>query len=161
MSAVQDAIMQRQRGLRRLVRWPWCWALLALPLPAVGYVLSVVAVDAVLAGWELARTQPRAWDLALFATLMACGTWCVEVTRRLGQPSGISRDLLSAWWRPVALRLQAAYAVAAPAILGVVLYVRIRRTPLYRRGILLPPPGAGGRCASGPPPTTRRLRPAV
>ena len=148
MSAVEDAIMQRQRGFRRLVRWPWCWALLALPLPAVGYVLSVVVVDVVLAGWELARTQPRAWDLALFATLMACGTLCVEVTRRLGQPSGISRDLLSAWWLPVALLLPPAYAMVAPAILGVILYVRIRRTPLYRRVFSCAALGLAGASAS-------------
>ena len=133
MSAVQDAINQRQQGSGRLMRWPSCWAFLALPLPAIGYVLSLVAMDAILAGGELASTQPRARDLVLFATLMACGTLCVEVTRRLGQPSGISRDLLSAWWLPVALLLPPAYAMAAPAILGVVSYIRIRRTPLYRR----------------------------
>jgi diguanylate cyclase (GGDEF)-like protein len=148
MSAVQDAIMQRQQEFRRLVRWPWCWALLALPLPAIGYVLSLVVVDAVLAGWELATTQPRAWDLALFATLMGCGTLCVEATRRLGQPSGISRDLLSAWWLPIALLLPPAYAMVAPAILGVVLYVRIRRTPLYRRIFSCAALGLAGASAS-------------
>jgi diguanylate cyclase (GGDEF)-like protein len=148
MSPVQDAIGQSQRRFQRLVRWPWCWPLLALPLPAIGYVLSVVAVDAALVGWELTRTRPRAWDLALFATLMACGTLCVEVTRRLGQPSGISRDLLSAWWLPVALLLPPAYAMVAPAILGVVLYVRIRRTPLYRRVFSCAALGLAGASAS-------------
>ena len=74
MSAVQDAINQRQQGSGRLMRWPSCWAFLALPLPAIGYVLSLVAMDAILAGGELASTRPRARDLVLFVTLMACGT---------------------------------------------------------------------------------------
>src|SRR5215469_12503564 len=133
MSAVQDAIRQRQQGFRRLIGWPWCWPLLAMPLPVIVYVLSVVAVDSALVGWELARLNPRPADVALFATLMACGALCVEATRRLGQPSGVSRDLLSAWWLPVALLLPPPYALLAPAILGVVLYLRIRRTPVYRR----------------------------
>ena len=50
MSAVQDAIRQRQRRIRRIMRWPWCWPLLAMPLPVIVYVLSVVAVDTALAG---------------------------------------------------------------------------------------------------------------
>jgi diguanylate cyclase (GGDEF)-like protein len=133
MSAVQGAIRQRQRGFRRLIRWPWCWPLLAMPLPVIVYVLSVVAADLAMAGWELAQFCPQADDVALFATLMACGALCVEATRRLGQPSGVSRDLLSAWWLPVALLLPSPYAMLAPAILGVVLCLRIRRTPVYRR----------------------------
>jgi diguanylate cyclase (GGDEF)-like protein len=108
----------------------------------------VVAVDVALAGWELAGTQPHPRDLALFGTLMACGTLCVEVTRRLGQPSGISRDLLSAWWLPVALLLPSAYAMVAPAILGVVLWLRIRRTPLYRRVFSSAALGLAGAAAS-------------
>src|SRR5215472_10443058 len=131
MSAVQDAIRQRQRGIKRLIRWPWCWPLLAMPLSVIVYVLSVVAADLALAGWELARLRPRADDVALFVTLMACGALCVEATRRLGQPSGVSRDLLSAWWLPVALLLPPPYAMVAPAILGVVVLLRIRRTPVY------------------------------
>jgi ATP-binding cassette ChvD family protein len=105
-------------------------------------------VDAAVASWVLARTQPRPADLGLFITLMACGTLCVEVTRRLGQPTGISRDLLSAWWLPVALLLPPAYAMVAPAILGVVLYVRIRRTPVYRRVFSCAVLGLAGSAAS-------------
>jgi diguanylate cyclase (GGDEF)-like protein len=133
MSAVQDAVRQRQRGLRRLVRWPWCWPLLAMPLPLIGYVLSVIAADMAMIGWEGAQTPFRLRDLALFAALMACGAICIEATRRLGHPSGVSRDLLSAWWLPVILLLPPVYATVAPAILGLLLYLRVRRTAVYRR----------------------------
>ena len=58
MSAVQEAIRRRQRGFRRLDRWPWYWPLLAAPRPLVGYVLSVLAGYLALAGWEAALPPP-------------------------------------------------------------------------------------------------------
>jgi diguanylate cyclase (GGDEF)-like protein len=58
---------------------------------------------------------------------------CIEAMRRLGQPSGVSRDLLSAWWLPIALLLPPLYALLAPFAVGAVLYARARRIPVYRR----------------------------
>ena len=75
----------------------------------------------------------RGGDLALFAALLACGAICIEATRRLSQPTGVSRDLLSAWWLPIALLLPPVYALIAPIVLGTLLYLRVRRTPAYRR----------------------------
>src|SRR5215469_12529945 len=147
MSVVLDAIKQRHRRFQRVVRWP-CWPLLTQPGPVIGYVLSIDAAYLALAGWEVARTSPRARDLVLFATLMACGALCVEATRRLGQPAGVSRDLLSAWWLPVALLLAPAYAMVAPASLGVVMFLRIRRTPAYRRVFSFAALGLAGVAAS-------------
>ena len=130
MSAVQGAIRQRQRGFRRLVRWPWYWPLLTMPLPLIGYVLSVLAGYLALFAWEARHTPVNAADLMLFAALMCCGAICIEATRRLGQPAGVSRDLLSAWWLPVALLLPPVYALAAPAVLGLLLYFRVHRGPV-------------------------------
>jgi len=61
------------------------------------YVLVVLACDMTLIGWELAATRPRPGDLLLFCALLAAAVICIEAMRRLGQPSGVSRDLLSAW----------------------------------------------------------------
>jgi diguanylate cyclase (GGDEF)-like protein len=133
MSAVQGAIRQRQRGARRLVRWPWYLPLLTMPLPLIAYVLSALAIYLGLFAWEVRQTPLNAADLMLFAVLMCCGAVCIEATRRLGQPAGVSRDLLSAWWLPVALLLPPAYALAAPAVLGMLLYFRVHRGPAYRR----------------------------
>ena len=58
---------------------------------------------------------------------------CIEAMRRLGHPSGVSRDLLSAWWLPIALLLPPLYALLAPFAVGAVLYARARRIPVYRR----------------------------
>jgi len=124
---------QGERGLRRLVRWPWCWPLLTMPTSLIVYVLVVLACDLALTGWELANTLPRPGDLLLFGALLAAAVLCIEAMRRLGQPSGVSRDLLSAWWLPIAFLLPPLYALIAPFVVGAVLYLRARRIPVYRR----------------------------
>jgi hypothetical protein len=74
--------------LRGLVARPAYCPLLSLPLPLIGYLLSVLACYLGLAGWEAARTPLSAAELVLFAALMCCGAICIEATRRLGQPTG-------------------------------------------------------------------------
>ena len=133
MPAVQEAIGQQERALRRLGRWPSCWPLLAMPTSLIVYMLAVLACDLVLIGWGLAVTPPRAADLLLFGALLAAAVICIEAMRRLGQPSGVSRDLLSAWWLPIALLLPPLYALLAPFAVGAVLAARARPIPVYRR----------------------------
>jgi diguanylate cyclase (GGDEF)-like protein len=112
------------------------------------YVLAVLGCDLALIGWELARTPPRTGDLVLFAALVAAAVICVEAIRRLGQPSGVSRDLLSAWWLPIALLLPPLYALLAPIVIGAVLYLRARRIPVYRRAFSSAALGLAGAAAS-------------
>ena len=97
------------------------------------YVTVVLACDLALTGWEVASTRPRVSDLVLFGALLAAAVICIEAMRRLGQPSGVSRDLLSAWWLPIALLLPPLYALIVPFVVGAVLYLRARRIPVYRR----------------------------
>jgi diguanylate cyclase (GGDEF)-like protein len=148
MSAVQQAIARRGHGLGRLIRWPWCWPLLAMPTSLIAYLLAVVACDVGLTGWELGATPLRAGELATFAGLLAAAVICIEAMRRLGQPSGVSRDLLSAWWLPIALLLPPLYALLAPAAVGAVLYLRARRIPVYRRVFSSAALGLAGAAAS-------------
>ena len=102
-------------------------------------MLAVLACDLALIGWELAATPRRAADLLLFGALLAAAVICTEAMRRLGQPSGVSRDLLSAWWLPIALLLPPLYALLAPFAVGAVGAVlaargtRSRWTSVYRR----------------------------
>jgi diguanylate cyclase (GGDEF)-like protein len=146
MSVVQDAQGQREVGgvLQRSRRF----ALLDEPPPLIGYVLAVVACYLALTGLGVMRTPFLSGDITLFAALMACGAICVEATRRLGQPSGVWRDLLSAWWLPVALLLPPSYALAAPAVLGLLSYVRVRQGVVYRRVFSIAALGLAGACAS-------------
>jgi diguanylate cyclase (GGDEF)-like protein len=61
----------------------------------------------------------------------------------------VSRDLLSAWWLPIALLLPPLYALLAPLVLGGVLYLRAQRIPLYRRMFSSAALGLAGAAASG------------
>jgi diguanylate cyclase (GGDEF)-like protein len=158
MSAVQEAIGQHERGLRRLFKRPWCWPLLAMPASLIVYVITLLGFDLGLTGWEISDTAPHLGDITLFAGLLVAAVVCVEAMRRLGQPSGVSRDLLSAWWLPIALLLPPAYALTAPFVVGAVLYAQGRQTPFYRRVFSSAALGLAGAAAST---TFHRLIPGI
>src|ERR1700761_3098838 len=151
MSAADEVVTPRvaSRGLLHRFGRPRSWQLFALPHFVVGYVFFIIVADLGLTGWGIAVTPVRAADAALFAALLACGAVCIEATRRLGQPTGVSRDLLSAWWLPIALLLPPVYSLVAPIILGILLYLRIRRTPAYRRLFSSAALGLAGAAAAG------------
>ncbi|XVQ83959.1 GGDEF domain-containing protein [Microbispora siamensis] len=109
------------------------WPLLAQPPALVSYVCAIVAFDAVLIAVLAKSTAFHAHHLAMFGALTACGAVCIEATRRLGMPAGVSRDLLSAWWLPVAFLLPPVYALLAPIPMQILLQLRVRATVLYRR----------------------------
>jgi diguanylate cyclase (GGDEF)-like protein len=146
MSAVQDATRQGQQDAPSGPSWHS--PLFDEPLPLIGYVLGVLASYLTFTGLEAARTQVTAGDLTMFGCLMCCGAVCVEATRRLGQPSGVWRDLLSAWWLPVGLLLPPLFALAAPAVLGLLGYLLVRRGAVYRRVFSSAAIGLSGACAS-------------
>ncbi len=137
-------------GLGRLMtRCPTRWPLLDQPPALLAYMLGVVGADIALVDWELARIPPRLGQLLLFGALLACGAVCIEATRRLGMPSGVSRDLLSAWWLPVALLLPPLYALLAPVPISFLLQRRVRRAPAFRRVFSAAVLGLAGAGASG------------
>jgi diguanylate cyclase (GGDEF)-like protein len=143
--------------MSRLVKGPSCWLLLAMPTSLIVYIVAVLGVDLALIGWQLAGLRkPQTDNLILFAALLAAAVICIEAMRRLGQPSGVSRDLLSAWWLPIALLLPPLYALLAPSVLGGVLYLRAQRIPVYRRMFSSAALGLAGAAASG---TFRRFVP--
>jgi diguanylate cyclase (GGDEF)-like protein len=150
MSAVQDTTKERRREKRGGFSWlrPWQCLLLDEPLPLIAYVTGVLACYLAFTGWEAARTQVTAGDFSLFTALMCCGAVCVEASGRLGQPTGVWRDLLSAWWLPVALLLPPLYALVAPSALGLLSYLRVGRHTLYRRVFSSAALGLSGALAS-------------
>jgi diguanylate cyclase (GGDEF)-like protein len=148
MSAVQDAARQRSREDRGGPSWPWHSPLFDEPLPLIGYVTGVLAAYFAFIAWEASRTPVTFGEVTLFGALMCCGAVCVEATRRLGPPIGVWRDLLSAWWLPVALLLPPLYALVAPAVLGLLGYLRVRPGSVYRRLFSGASLGLAGACAS-------------
>ncbi|MEO3874650.1 GGDEF domain-containing protein [Nonomuraea sp. B12E4] len=130
MAATSHASVKSRDGVStRAGRWP----LLGQRRALVIYLCVIVALDLVAITFFAATTVLQWRDLLTFAALMGCGAVCIEATRRLGVPAGVSRDLLSAWWLPVALLLPPVYALFAPIVLQILLQVRVRATVLYRR----------------------------
>ena len=151
MSAVQDTENQRRREDRGGFSWPRPWRspLFDEPLPLIGYVTTILACYLICTVCQLGLTSVTLGEITLFAALMACGAVCVEATRRLGRPVGVWRDLLSAWWLPVALLLPPLFALLAPAVLGLLSYLRVRRGSAYRALFSGAALGLAGACASG------------
>ncbi|WP_067461103.1 GGDEF domain-containing protein [Actinomadura macra] len=145
MTAVQSSAEDRGGELARKPRrraFPGRLSLLMV------YVPLVVAVHLGLIAAGLLGTSPQFNDLLTFASLVACGAVCIEATRRLGMPAGVGRDLLSAWWLPVALLLPPVYALLMPVPLQALLQFRVRRTLVYRRVLVASALGIAGACAS-------------
>jgi diguanylate cyclase (GGDEF)-like protein len=150
MSAVQEALKPAEKRVSRLAGWPSCPLPPGLPVSRAVYIAAVVGVDLGLIGWQLARLgTPQARDLILFAVLLTAAVICIEAMRRLGRPAGVSRDLLSAWWLPIALLLPPVYALLAPLILGCVLGLRAQPVPVLRRMFSSAALGLAGAAASG------------
>ncbi len=109
------------------------WPLLTQPPALVSYVCAILAFYTVLVAVLARATVFHTCDLAMFGALTLCGAVCIEATRRLGMPAGVSRDLLSAWWLPAAFLLPPVYALLAPVPMQILLQLRVRATVLYRR----------------------------
>ncbi|MBB6349792.1 diguanylate cyclase [Nonomuraea muscovyensis] len=124
------------------------WPLLGQRRSLVVYLVGLVIVDLVAIVAFAATTAFRWADVLTFAALMGCGAACIEATRRLGVPAGVSRDLLSAWWLPVALLLPPVYALFAPIVLQVLAQWRVRATVLHRRVVTAAAIGLAGCAAS-------------
>ncbi|WP_242659575.1 GGDEF domain-containing protein [Thermostaphylospora chromogena] len=99
----------------------------------VVYICAVVTLHVTGIVVFAAMTPIRWQDLVTFGALLACGGVCIEATRRLGMPAGVSRDLLSAWWLPVAFLLPPLYALLTPIPLQILIQKRVRQTVLHRR----------------------------
>ena len=145
MTAVHQSAAEERGGLpRKPSRWP----LLSQPSALVAYVGAVVGLHVLLIGFVAARTHWEPEALLTFGALMACGAICIEASRRLGMPAGVARDMLSAWWLPVALLLPPVYALLMPIPVQALLQLRVRRTLLYRRALVSAAYGLAGAAAS-------------
>lgn len=145
MSAVQQSVGRGMEALTLSVRR---WPLWRQPPRVVAYVTAVVVTAVSASGVGVATTPVRLPELGTFAALMACAAVCVEAKRRLGEPAGVVRDLLSAWWLPVALLLPPVYALFAPAPLSALTQLRVRTLPLHRRVFTASAIGLAGMAAS-------------
>ncbi len=109
------------------------WPLWALPRWLLAYVLSVIVADAIAIIAGIALTPLRAHDLELFAVLLACDAVAVELTRRAGEPAGLTKEVHAVWELPIALLLPPVFGLVAPIARMALTQWRVRRALAYRR----------------------------
>lgn len=124
----------RTRVTDRLPGWPPAWAVSRLSPGVRAYVTGLPVVAVVAAVLLAGQVTPDARDAGLAGLLLAAGALSVETTRRVGQPTGtIVKDLLSAWWLPMAVLLPPVYVLVAPVPLIALTQWRVRRGAVHRR----------------------------
>ncbi len=121
-----------------LSRWstsrPAGWPVWQLPRALLAYVLALPVIAGCLAVWLVTRTPADGWHALVAAVLLGAGALSIETTRRVGQPAGtMVRDLLSAWWLPMAVLLPPVYVLLAPVPLLALTQWRVRPGPVHRR----------------------------
>jgi diguanylate cyclase (GGDEF)-like protein len=109
------------------------WPLWTLPRWLLSYVLAVIAVDVVVAVVAICYLPVRTHDLVLMGALLACNAATVELTRRAGENLGHIKDVYAVWELPVAILLPVAYAPLGPIVRFILVQLRVRRAPPYRR----------------------------
>jgi len=97
-------------------------------------VIALPLLSVAVAVWLVRAIELDGRAAAVGCLLLACGGASVEATRRLGEPAGtVVKDLLSAWWLPMAVLLPPAYVLIAPWPLMALTQWRVRPAPLHRR----------------------------
>lgn len=113
----------------RLRSWP-VWE---LPRWLATFVVAVVAAYLAAVMVAAALTSFSLHDLALFALLLGFMAASIELTRRSGEPAGLTMDIYGVWQLPIALFLPPVYALIAPVSKLIFTQWRTRQTVLYRR----------------------------
>jgi len=121
------------RSIRGRRKGPRTWPVQALPNWLVAFIAIVVLGDAILLAVTASAVTIHAHDLALFAGLLACSAATVELTRRVGDSTGLVKNVHATWELPVAMLLPLAYAPVLPIVrLGLTQW-RIARAPVHQR----------------------------
>ena len=109
------------------------WPIWDLPSWLIAFVSAVVLADVAVFGGAASATSLRAHDLGLFAALLACDALTVELTRRVGENTGMVKDVYATWELPAAMLLPLAYVPLLPIVRFALTQWRILRVPVYRR----------------------------
>ena len=109
------------------------WPLWDLPRRVMLLVTGLVTLYCAALAGAAAFTPVRAADLRVFAVLLACTVVSVEMTRRIGEPTGVVRDVYAIWDLPVAVLLPPLYIMLVAAVRGTLTQLRVRQTVIHRR----------------------------
>jgi diguanylate cyclase (GGDEF)-like protein len=112
---------------------PRSWPIWELPRWLIAFIALVVLADAAVIAVEVAALTIHLRDLELFGGLLVCSAATVELTRRVGENTGLVKDVHATWELPVAMLLPLAYAPVLPLIRFALTQWRIVKVPAYRR----------------------------
>ncbi len=109
------------------------WALWSLPRPLIVLCGVVTCVYLAWIGEHAAGFRFDLADVALFAALLGCGAFSVEMARRASEPAGVVKDVYAVWELPIVFLLPGLYALVAPVLRISLTQWRVKRAPVYRR----------------------------
>jgi diguanylate cyclase (GGDEF)-like protein len=127
---LRHAWLSRFRRLRSGVDG---WQIWSLPRWLRWFVIGIVALDLAFLGYAVPHTTLRAHDLLLFALLLGCTAASVELSRKAGEKGGVIKDVQGVWQLPIAVLLPPLFTLIAPISRIVLMQLRVRHAPLYRR----------------------------
>jgi diguanylate cyclase (GGDEF)-like protein len=115
--------------------WPRLrdWPLWSLSKPLIALLSAVACGYLGLMGFYAARFHLDLDNIALFAALLACVAFSVEMSRRSSEPDGVVKDVYAVWELPMVFLLPGLYALVVPAIRLTLTQWRVRKVPVYRR----------------------------
>ncbi|HVX46128.1 MAG TPA: diguanylate cyclase [Mycobacteriales bacterium] len=125
MSLALGSLRRRRESLSRWPLWRLSPQLLAL-------IIAVDSVGIAALVLSVAGFTSRSGDWAVFGALLACALASAEMSRKLGRPSGVVKDLASAWTLPMIFLLPQLYALLAIGALRIHMHYRLRRTAPHR-----------------------------
>ena len=109
------------------------WAVWSLPRPLLALWSVVTCGYLAWIGVRAADFHFELPDIALFAALLGCGAFSVEMARRASEPAGVVKDVYAVWELPIVFLLPGLYALIVPAIRLTLTQWRVRRAPAYKR----------------------------
>ena len=109
------------------------WAVWSLPGPLLVLWSVVTAGYAFWIGQRLYVFHFRLTDIALFAALLGCVAFSVEMSRRASESRGVVKDVYAVWELPIVLLLPGLYALVVPLLRLSLTQWRVRRAPVYKR----------------------------
>ena len=109
------------------------WPVWSLPKPLIALLSVVTCAYVAWMGVYADDFHFRLVNIGLFAALLGCVAFSVEMTRRASQPDGVVKDVYAVWEVPMVFLLPGLYALIVPAIRLALTQWRVGRVPVYRR----------------------------
>ena len=125
-----------QRAHRWLSRWAKdvrAWEFWTLPNWLAVVVAFAILGDAAAIGVSASAFHPTVHDLILFGLLVGCIAVTDELTRQMGENTGLVKDVFGAWALPAAILLPPIYVLMVTVIHYSLLQWRVRRIGVYKR----------------------------